>query len=192
MVSVPARRQQVAYGRELGLSARRACTLFSVARSTLKYRSRKATKDAPVVERMTELSAQYPRYGYRRIRIFLDRDGHAMSPGRAHRLWRTARLQVPRKRPGRSVEQLDNPEIDALIAAVTAEAEHLDRLPPNRSKTDSMPQPRQALTTGKLNAVRAAFKAGVKPSAIARQFGISQSNIRTALAGEGGGRKSGR
>ena len=57
MVSVPARRQQVAYGRELGLSARRACTLFSVARSTLKYRSRKATKDAPVVERMTELSA---------------------------------------------------------------------------------------------------------------------------------------
>ena len=46
-----------------------------------------------MVERMTELSAQYPRYGYRRIRIFLDRDGHAMSPGRAHRLWRTARLQ---------------------------------------------------------------------------------------------------
>jgi hypothetical protein len=43
MVSVPARRQQVVYGRELGLSARRACTLFSVARSTLKYRSRKAT-----------------------------------------------------------------------------------------------------------------------------------------------------
>src|SRR4026207_522750 len=60
MVSVPARRQQVAYGRELGLSARRACTLFSVARSTLKYRSRKATKGAPRVERMPELSAQYP------------------------------------------------------------------------------------------------------------------------------------
>ena len=52
-----------------------------------------------MVERMTELSAQYPRSGYRRIRIFLDRDGHAMSPGRVHRLWRTARLQVPRKRP---------------------------------------------------------------------------------------------
>ena len=86
MVSVPARRQQVAYGRERGLSARRACTLFSVARSALEYRSRKAAKDAPVVTRMKELSAQYPRYGYRRIRIFLDRDGHRMSPGRAHRL----------------------------------------------------------------------------------------------------------
>ena len=113
MVSVPARRQQVAYGRELGLSARRACTLFSVARSTLKYRSRKATKDAPVVERMTELSAQYPRYGYRRIRIFLDRDGHAMSPGRAHRLWRTARLQVPRKRPRKRVAAAARPRPQA-------------------------------------------------------------------------------
>ena len=48
MVSVPARRQQVAYGRGRGLSARRACTLFSVARSALEYRSRKAAKDAPV------------------------------------------------------------------------------------------------------------------------------------------------
>jgi hypothetical protein len=42
----------------------------------LEYRSRKAAKDAPVVTRMKELSAQYPRYGYRRIRIFLNRDGH--------------------------------------------------------------------------------------------------------------------
>jgi hypothetical protein len=27
-----------------------------------------------------ELSAQYPRYGYRRIRIFLGRDGHRNEP----------------------------------------------------------------------------------------------------------------
>ena len=80
MVSVPARRQQVAYGRGRGLSARRACTLFSVARSALEYRSRKAAKDAPVVTRMKELSAQYPRYGYRRIRIFLNRDGYRRAP----------------------------------------------------------------------------------------------------------------
>jgi len=98
-VSVPARRRQVAYGRERGLSARRACTLFSVARSALRYQSRMARKDAAVIERMRELSAQYPRYGYRRIRIFLGRDGHRMSVGRAYRLWRAARLQVPRKRP---------------------------------------------------------------------------------------------
>jgi hypothetical protein len=38
--------------------------------------------------------------------------------------------------------------------------------------------------------VRAAFKAGVKPSAIARQFGISQSDVRKALAAEGQSRKA--
>jgi len=38
------------------------------------------------------------------------------------------------------------------------------------------------LSTGKLNAVRAAFRAGVTPSRIARQFGISQANVRKALA----------
>ena len=35
--------------------------------------------------------------------IFLGRDGHAMSFGRAHRLWRQARLQVPRKRPRKRI-----------------------------------------------------------------------------------------
>ena len=47
---------------------------------------------------MRELAAQYPRYGYRRIRIFLRRHGHAMSTDRAYRLWRIAGLQLPRKR----------------------------------------------------------------------------------------------
>jgi putative transposase len=36
----------------------------------LRYASRKAAADAPVIDRMKALSAQYPRYGYRRIRIF--------------------------------------------------------------------------------------------------------------------------
>ena len=85
-MSVPARRRQLVYCRERGLSVRRACTLFKVARSALSYQSRKLGKDASVIERMKELAAQYPRYGYRRIRIFLGRDGHRMSPGRAYRL----------------------------------------------------------------------------------------------------------
>jgi putative transposase len=53
----------VAYGRERGLSARRAFTLFSVARSALGYRGRKLVKDAPAMARMRALSAEYPRYG---------------------------------------------------------------------------------------------------------------------------------
>src|SRR5437016_3485619 len=99
MVSVPARREQVTFAGKRGLSQRRACKLIKVARSALRYRSRKAARDAPVLARMAELSAQYPRYGYRRVRVFLGRDGHQMSFGRAHRLWRQAKLQVPRKRP---------------------------------------------------------------------------------------------
>jgi putative transposase len=102
-VSVPARRRQVAYSRERGLSVRRACTLFSVARSALDYQSRKATRDAPVIERMKALAAQYPRFGYRRIGIFLGRVGYELSPGRAYRLWQAAGLQVPRKRPRKRV-----------------------------------------------------------------------------------------
>jgi putative transposase len=106
----------VAYGRERGLSARRACTLFSVARSALSYCSSKAAEDAKMIERMRGLSAQYPRYGYRRIRIFLGRGGHVMSPGRAWRLWRLAKLQVPRKR-GRKRVASSRPRPLAPIAA---------------------------------------------------------------------------
>lgn len=103
MVSVPARRSQVAYATGHGLSQRRACTLIGVGRSALHYRSRKAEADAPVLARMTALAALYPRYGYRRIAIFLEREGHVMSFGRCHRLWRQAKLQVPRKRPGKRI-----------------------------------------------------------------------------------------
>ncbi len=98
MVSVRARRAAATYAIERGLSHRRACTLLNVARSALNYCSRLTAKDAPVLQRMSELSSQYPRYGYRRIAIFMRRDGHAMSFGRASRLWSGAQLQVPRKR----------------------------------------------------------------------------------------------
>jgi putative transposase len=102
-VSVRVRRAAVAYARGRGLSQRRACTLLSVARSALSYAPRKAAADAAALARMGELARAYPRYGYRRIRVFLCRDGHAMSAGRAYRLWRAAGLQVPRKRPRRRV-----------------------------------------------------------------------------------------
>jgi hypothetical protein len=45
------------------------------------------------------------------------------------------------------------------------------------------------LTVAKTNAVRAAFMAGVKPSTIARQFGISQAAVRQVLAAQKRGRK---
>ena len=77
--------------------------MLSVARSTLDYVSRLIAKDAPVLPALRTLAGQYPRYGYRTIRIFLERQGHVMSADRLYRLWRQETLQVPRKRPRRRV-----------------------------------------------------------------------------------------
>ena len=69
----------------------------------LSYRPLRAERDAPVIAVMKRLAQQYPRYGYRRIRIFLTREGYPMSSQRAHRLWQAAGLQLPRRRPRRRV-----------------------------------------------------------------------------------------
>jgi putative transposase len=103
MVSACVRRKQVAYVRQRGISLRRACALLQVARSTVGYESALAIRDAPVIEAMRELSAQYPRFGYRRIQVFLARQGLKMSADRAYRIWKKAGLQVPRRRPRRRV-----------------------------------------------------------------------------------------
>ena len=99
MVSATVRRKQVTYARGRGISLRRACALLSVARSTIGYESKLAKRDAPLVDAMRELAGQYPRFGYRRIQVFLARQGYTMSAERAYRLWRKAGLQVPRRRP---------------------------------------------------------------------------------------------
>src|SRR5262245_37850301 len=98
-----------------------------------------------------------------------------------------------------ALKRLDDAEIDALLSAVTAESGRRNRLPSNPVKEEIARPPRVSvghasgfLTKGQLNAVRAAFKAGVRPSAIARQFGISQSDVRKALAAEARERKPGR
>ena len=103
MVSPQARREQVALACQRGLSKRRACGLLRVARSSLSYEPRLPAKDAPVIEAMKTLSAQYPRYGYRRIRIFLRRQGFELSWSRAHRIWRQAGLLLPKRRPRKRI-----------------------------------------------------------------------------------------
>jgi putative transposase len=103
MVSVPVRRRQVGYATGRGVSQRRACWLLRVARSGLAYASRMVAKDAPVRSAMRRLAGQYPRFGYRRIAVFLAREGQAMSHARAYRLWRGEGLALPRRRPRRRV-----------------------------------------------------------------------------------------
>ena len=100
-MSPQARREAVAFACERGCSKRRACGLIGLSRSALRYAPRLPAKDAPVIAEMKTLAAQYPRYGYRRIRIFLQRRGHRLGWQRTHRLWRQAGLSLPRRRPRR-------------------------------------------------------------------------------------------
>jgi len=124
---------------------------------------------------------------------------------------------LPKDLPS-ALKRLHDVEIDTLLAAVTEEAKRRGRLPPGVTrattkpadvkpavervprpvalKEPASPRPQEAsdyaapvLSVGKTNAVRAAFMAGVKPSAIARQFGVSQAAVRQVLAAATRGRK---
>jgi DNA invertase Pin-like site-specific DNA recombinase len=85
-----------------------------------------------------------------------------------------------------AVRHLNDQELEQLLSAVIAEQKRRGKkLPTEISRKPRVEVVAAApLAQGKLNAVRAAFKAGVTPSRIARQFGISQSDVRKALASE--------
>ena len=112
------------------------------------------------------------------------------------------RYLLPKDLPG-ALAQLSDNEIDSLLAALIEEAKGRGRLPSDMrtkpAKTDRAAQRRHegrtgdrmvALTPGQTNAVRAAFKAGVKPAAMAREFRISPAAVRLVLAADTRGRKS--
>lgn len=107
MVSAPVRREQVAYACRRGLSSRFACALIQVSRSTLGYESRMERRDAPLMTRMQALAQENNRYGYRRVRVLLGREGISLSWARAHRLWRKAGLSLPRRRPRRRLRRAE-------------------------------------------------------------------------------------
>jgi hypothetical protein len=98
----------------------------------------------------------------------------------------TERHILPNNLPA-AIKHLTDGELDQLLSAVLAEQKRRGRKPPGSNETPRKQQVEATappLTQGKLNAVRAAFKAGVTPSRIARQFGITQSQVRKALAAD--------
>ena len=104
-----------------------------------------------------------------------------------HRVAERPRHVLPRDLPS-AIKHLDDQELDRLIAAVLAEQKRrctkpvvAESTPVRKERLKLVGAP---LTTGKLNAVRAAFKAGVKPTLIARQFGLSDADVRSALASD--------
>ncbi len=84
-----------------------------------------------------------------------------------------------------AIRHLNDQELDQLLSAVIVEQKRRGKQLAAVSRKEGVEAVAAVpLTQGKLNAVRAAFKAGVTPSRIARQFGISQSDVRKALAAE--------
>jgi predicted DNA-binding protein (UPF0251 family) len=83
-----------------------------------------------------------------------------------------------------AIKQLNDQDLDRLVSATLEERarrrKHIGHQETQR-KREADPV---SLPQGKLNAVRAAFKAGVTPARIAREFGISRSDVQRALAGE--------
>jgi hypothetical protein len=121
-------------------------------------------------------------------------------PGRPSR-----RPVLPKDLP-KAITYLADQELDWLLRTAIQEANRRGRPiplpsagPTNTPAVSSTPVPEQStpparpthqpqsegaptgLTRGQMNAVRAAFKAGVTPARIARQFGLSQSQVRDAL-----------
>src|SRR5262249_1029779 len=94
-----------------------------------------------------------------------------------------SRYALPTHLP-HALKQLSGPDLDRLLAAGTAEKKRRGKKVAASNENSRKRQIQSSavpLTQGKLNAVLAAFKAGIKPSKIARQFGISQSDVLRAL-----------
>jgi len=76
------------------MSERHACRLVGLARSTNRYRARKAGGDATLRRRLKELAAQRMRFGYRRLTAMLVREGITANHKRVYRLYREEGLAM--------------------------------------------------------------------------------------------------
>ena len=101
-MTAAARRAVVAEWRAAaGLSERRACRFLGAGRSTQRYRAHRRQPPG-LEERLTELAAARPRWGYRRLWVLLRREGYAVNWKRVYRLYRASGLAVKRRRRKRT------------------------------------------------------------------------------------------
>src|SRR3712207_9065749 len=104
-VSAHGRREQARFAMTRGLSSRRACALFHVARSTLQYQSRLQPRDAELLQQLEVIAQQNPRYGYRRAWALVRAAGHKINIKRMHRVWCQAGLHVPQRTRRRRIRR---------------------------------------------------------------------------------------
>jgi len=117
------------------------------------------------------------------------------------------RPALPKDLP-KAIRYLADAELDWLVRTAIQEAKRRGRPPlvearpadpPTASPKQIRPMEKRnpqrqselsntTVTRGQVNAVRAAFKAGVSPTRIARQFGLTASQVRKALLPDEPGR----
>ena len=85
--------------KEKSYSQRRACALAGIDPRVYRRRSKRPA-DTELRTRMTELASERRRFGYRRLRILLKREGWDVNWKKLYRLYREEGLTV-RKRGGR-------------------------------------------------------------------------------------------
>ena len=92
-----ARRAAVTAARDAhGISERRACSILGADRSAIRYRHRRSDDAAPR-RRLKELAAERRRFGWRRLKLLLEREGIRMNHKKLRRLYAEKRLQVHRR-----------------------------------------------------------------------------------------------
>ena len=82
----------------LALSERRACRIAGQHRSTQRHRRPDRDRDEALRARLRTLSAEHPRWGYRRAWALLRGEGWEANRKKIQRLWREEGLRVPRRR----------------------------------------------------------------------------------------------
>ena len=93
MVTPRQKREAVAYVKETReVSERQACRALGIERSLVRY-SFTRPPDTALRERMKALAAQRRKFGYRRLAIFLRREGFACNIKKVRRIYRAPVLQ---------------------------------------------------------------------------------------------------
>jgi putative transposase len=79
------------------MKRRRACRVVGLAPATYYYRGRRR-EPAGLREKLRELAAKRPRWGYRRLHVLLKREGHRVNHKLVYRVYREEGLAVRRKK----------------------------------------------------------------------------------------------
>jgi putative transposase len=110
MVSPAQRRAAVRWAQETyRLSARRACRVFGTSRRLIWYRSVRPV-DAHIRRRLHELAAVRLTFGYKRLHVFLRREGLRINVKKVYRLYCEEGLQLkPRRRRRRKAATVRMP-----------------------------------------------------------------------------------